>query len=237
LASANCRAIGAEIANVPKKFRFAVGSPSDVRSSVWTIKTNRNDVYLMATSGGDIYKASLHLSTTNDRIAFTSESGQTFPGTTDRTIGEWTRPAPFGLGWTDALHILVPGVDLGGPRPPVLAIPTAIEWVRAPSTDERAHFHVYIAERDHSALYEEEVDQVGPLLSLADGGFVLLVVRFEPTPEADAALAREYVKGARYRGAPDNLRVQANVHIISLEGPVIMDLPLSEMTLRGDALG
>jgi hypothetical protein len=106
-------------ANPKKPLRFAVGRPGQ-RSSVWRLWANRgkNDVYLATRQSAGIFKISLHESgdwrlqwvrDDHGDVTFTTRDGDEPQG---RIIDRWPRPSAGATGWTDALSIWVPTLDV-----------------------------------------------------------------------------------------------------------------------------
>jgi len=98
--------------------RFAVGNPTEPRSSiwrVWTAKSPKSDVYLAARSLAGTLKVSLHESGIW-RSAFVSQNVPRFLHSSEdrsrRLIQEWSRPSELAPGVTLAFRIVVPTSDL-----------------------------------------------------------------------------------------------------------------------------
>ncbi len=93
------------------EFRFALGSPARLQSSIWHLWVHRNEVYLSTSTLGGILKISLHspLQTggpSDWRFAFT-KTFKLREKPTDRVIGQWFRPEEFRPGFTLGPRILV----------------------------------------------------------------------------------------------------------------------------------
>jgi hypothetical protein len=106
-------------ANPKKPLRFAVGRPGR-RSSVWRLWANRgkDDVYVATRQSAGIFKVSLHESgdwrfqwvgDDHGDVWFTTGEGDEPQG---RIIDRWSRPPAGATGWTDALSIWVPALDV-----------------------------------------------------------------------------------------------------------------------------
>ncbi len=79
---------------------------------------NKDDVYVSTRRSAGIFKVSLHesgdwriqwVSADRGDVTFISYEADAEPG---RLMHRWTRPAPGGSGWTDALSIWVPWADV-----------------------------------------------------------------------------------------------------------------------------
>lgn len=86
--------------------RFAVGTRDDLRSSVWSLWSNRNDLYLAARCFAGISKFSFHQSGIY-RFAINS-TVEREDDASDRALYKWERPKEFAPGWTRCFGILVP---------------------------------------------------------------------------------------------------------------------------------
>lgn len=87
-----------------KTIRFLVGTEKDVRSSVWRLWSNRNDLYLAARSYAHISKFSFHESGSYRFAINENVQKENDPG--DRALHKWKRPSEFVPGWTRCLGIL-----------------------------------------------------------------------------------------------------------------------------------
>lgn len=96
-----------------KTLYFAVGSPDEYRSAVWRLWVHGDDVYLGARDVRWI-KLSMHHSGIW-RYAWTEESGLKTPGSADRVINRWSRPADFVPGWTQGPSLIVPNTGIRRP--------------------------------------------------------------------------------------------------------------------------
>jgi len=112
------------------RVQFSVGNP-DCRSSVWTIKAKKSDVYIFSPRFGGSVKVSLHEEPTAWRFAQTRESSN---GLTRRTR-QWTRPAEFAPGVTQAFPIVVPASEVRASSLPMTpAEAEKVVWVPMPTT-------------------------------------------------------------------------------------------------------
>jgi hypothetical protein len=130
----------------PKRtIRFAVGSPTELRSPVYSVwahdarvpGASRSDVYLAARSLGGALKVSLHQDG-NWQWSLTSEfvsRRPSLPGWTrpTRHAERWKRPAEFQPGYTLAFGIRFPGSELRD-IPLGKLNPTMVTWLPTPPT-------------------------------------------------------------------------------------------------------
>jgi hypothetical protein len=102
--------------------RFALGSPSGPRSSIWTVfgSKHTDDVYIGARDTLQSVKLSLHQSG-KWRRALTSQEAERLdlPNDVDRVMGRWEVPEPIGEGWIHAVSIAVPSSSIQTEPPPL----------------------------------------------------------------------------------------------------------------------
>src|SRR5437870_785321 len=84
------------------EIRFAVGTQDDLRSSVWRLWSNKNDLYLAARSTAGLSKISFHASGIC-RVAVTSRTPRA-------ALANWRQPAELVPGVTCLFSIFVPPV-------------------------------------------------------------------------------------------------------------------------------
>jgi hypothetical protein len=85
--------------------RFAVGTPSRLRSSVWRLWVYRSEAYLAGRYMGSWLKLSLH-SSGIWRLAWAEELEREEAG--DRVLKRWQRPPDYSEGWAKGPSIAVP---------------------------------------------------------------------------------------------------------------------------------
>jgi hypothetical protein len=159
-------------ANPAKPLRFGVGQPGR-RSSVWRLWANRgkDDVYVATRQSAGIFKVSLHesgdwrfqwVSHDHGDVWFTTHEGDEPQG---RIIDRWSRPPASTTGWTGALSIWVPALD-------VSEIPRDAEpghdaqWVEPAGPDAATEFRLVLVQPGRG-LFELTAALQGPDAGLA----------------------------------------------------------------------
>jgi hypothetical protein len=100
-----------------RELRFGVGAASGPRSNTWTIKGQRNDVYLMQRRVGGTVKVSLHeegpwrFALTSEHLA-SPDRLQVPEGADPRMARAWSRPSPIAQGLTRAFAVVVPWFEI-----------------------------------------------------------------------------------------------------------------------------
>ena len=105
-----CREVGPG-----KEIRFAVGSPSGLRSTSWRIWSARNtqDVYMAPRKMAGIKKTSFHKSGSWSYSFISSEKVLSqLPENVSRHTDIWQRPESLGGGWWRGYEIIVPWTEL-----------------------------------------------------------------------------------------------------------------------------
>ena len=159
-------------ANPRKPLRFAVGRPGR-RSSVWRLWANRgkDDVYIATRQSAGIFKVSLHESGDwrlqwvgdgHGDVWFTTRDGDEPQG---RIIDRWPRPPAGATGWTDALSIWVPALDVS--EVPRDAEPGQdAQWVEPAGPEAAIEFRLVLVQPDRG-LFELTAALQGPDAGLA----------------------------------------------------------------------
>lgn len=132
--------------------RFAVGTLNDIRSSVWRIWSNKNDLYLAARSHAQISKFSFHESgsyrfAVNAKVERENDAG-------DRALYKWRRPDEFAPGWTRCFSILVPPRVTQIPFGNIFNENKLIKIVDPPARDNKVIFNIILS---HKAATAEHV--------------------------------------------------------------------------------
>jgi hypothetical protein len=174
--------------------RFAVGSPTGLRSSTWRIWSAKHtkNVYLAARSIAGLQKVSLHESRSWSHSFVSDERAKPFvtPGSS-RHVDIWPAPPSFGEGWRRGYCIIVPSTDL---RPWPQAEPGDIAFAPLPGTGHWVYIEVvFVAAGTTTRLVFDEMHLIGSM-SLVDGSEVKVVARrVRPTRDeaGKLALARE----------------------------------------------
>jgi hypothetical protein len=174
--------------------RFAVGSPTGLRSSTWRIWSAKHtkDVYLAARSIAGLQKVSLHESQSWSHSFVSDERAKPFitPGSS-RHVDIWPAPPSFGEGWRRGYCIIVPSTDL---RPWPQPEPGDIAFAPLPGTGYWVYIEVIlVAAGTTTRLVFDEMHLIGSM-SLVDGSEVKIAARrVRPTRDEAGrlALARE----------------------------------------------
>ena len=198
--------------------RFAVGSPTGLRSSTWRIWSAKHtkDVYLAARSIAGLQKVSLHESQSWSHSFVSDERAKPFvrPGSS-RHVDIWPAPASFGEGWRRGYCIIVPSTDL---RPWPQVEPGDIAFAPLPGTGYWVYIEVvFVAAGTTTRLVFDEMHLIGSM-SPVDGSEVKVVARrVQPTLDeaGKLALAREQALAqvASMRNPRLLLRPDANLRL------------------------
>lgn len=132
--------------------RFAVGTRDDLRSSVWRLWANKNDLYLAARSHAMISKFSFHESG-KYRFAVNS-TVEREDDASDRALYKWTRPNELAPGWTQCFGILVPPRVTKMPFGNTFDEGKSIELVVPPAKGKKVIFNIILS---HKAATPEHV--------------------------------------------------------------------------------
>jgi hypothetical protein len=174
--------------------RFAVGSPTGLRSSTWRIWSAKHtkNVYLAARSIAGLQKVSLHESQSWSHSFVSDERAKPFvtPGSS-RHVDIWPASPSFGEGWRRGYCIIVPSTDL---RPWPQPEPGDIAFAPLPGTGYWVYIEVIlVAAGTTTRLVFDEMHLIGSM-SLVDGSEVKVAARrVRPTRDEAGrlALARE----------------------------------------------
>ncbi len=125
--------------------RFAVGTRDDLRSSVWRLWANKNDLYLAARSQAMISKFSFHESgkyrfAVNSRVERENDAA-------DRALYKWIRPDEFTPGWTRCFGILVPPRVTKMPLGNTFDEGKSIELVAPPAKGKKVIFNIVLSHK------------------------------------------------------------------------------------------
>lgn len=185
--------------------RFAVGDPTGLRSSTWTvIGQQAGDVYIGARTNMRNTKVSLHR-TGKWRLAYTAQSGETATPEGDRVLYRYDPPPECAPGWRHGATVVVPTSTLRLPFPEK---PTKdrnpISWWPAPDKGWGLRFDVLLGSDgcDQGLTVNGAAGQVGRL-ALADGSVVWVVATAVPTSAQNEELYRSIREQARERATGD----------------------------------
>lgn len=131
--------------------RFAVGSPSGLRSSVWRVWNNDNDVYFTVRALGGIKKVSLHESG-QYQFSFTSEYHQSQKTNEhwqleSRHTQRWQRPLEISPSLTLVFRIIIPASELRS-WPTEIPKNKPITWIESPPQDTAIEFDIFLSNPD-----------------------------------------------------------------------------------------
>lgn len=125
--------------------RFAVGAREDLRSSVWRLWANKNDLYLAARSHAMISKFSFHES---GKCRFAINSTVERENTEgDRALYKWKRPDELAPGWTLCFGILVPPRITKMPFRNTFNEGKPIELVTPPAKGKKVIFNIILSHK------------------------------------------------------------------------------------------
>jgi hypothetical protein len=132
--------------------RFAVGDKGDVRSSIWRLWANGNDLYLAARSYAHISKISFHQSglyrfAINDKVERENDAS-------DRVLYKWKRPDEFIPGWTRCFGLLFPPRVTQHPFANVFAENKAIQFIEPPAAGRKVILNIILS---HKAARSDHV--------------------------------------------------------------------------------
>jgi hypothetical protein len=173
-------------------FRFAVGQPIGVKSTVHKIFSSRknSDVYLVTIPTGGVMKVSFHESGVCQHSYLSGVAMQYFERNSERHVDRWPMPAPFAGGWRRAYYVTIPRTEL---REYDLldSEAAAIRWIEDPGDGYWSNIHVLF--RDPSSqvcLTVDDVLFVGELRLNNGGAVVVFANRFKPASEQAKVVAR-----------------------------------------------
>jgi len=156
--------------------RFALGSPSGPRSTIWTVfgSKHTDDVYIGARDTLQWVKLSLHQSG-KWRRALTSVEAERrkLPDDVDRVMARWEVPEPISEGWTHAASIAIPSSSIQMDPPPFKRPKRG--GINFYEIDPRSHhlrFEILIKNADAPELRVENVHAQVGRMELPSGGCV-----------------------------------------------------------------
>ncbi len=132
--------------------RFTVGTPVDIRSTVWRLWSRGRDLYLASRSHAGVSKFSFHQSG-KYRYAINEETPLA-DVSKDRALYKWQRPKEFVPGWTRCLGILVPPRITHAPFAKDLRTEKDIVFVAPPDHGSKVVFNIVLS---HKAATREHV--------------------------------------------------------------------------------
>lgn len=216
-----------------KEITFAVGSPNDLRSTVWKLRAQKRDLYLMGRDYGGIMKISFHADLSEDRLARTRENVPPAERH-ERVFIKWPRPAAVN-GWTRLFDIVVPWTPVRD-RAPVFRLNPRTEWVSPPERGQKRCFALFAADVTHGRLEAPNADQVGPVLELSDGRMAVLITALAPIEDDLAERAADMLANLMItvNGGSRDTPFLGTAHSFSTDGglPWLLDVVLGDQNRR-----
>jgi hypothetical protein len=197
-----------------KEIRFAVGSQNDVRSSVWRLWANKDDVYLGAKTFLGAMKISFHKSGIC-RAAVIS--------TTPRpALTKWRRPLPASPGFTNLFAVVVPPYLVKAPFREISREKKHVHFVQPPDDEHKLVFQISVCpphhtEQDMLALpWDKEITIIGgiPLKT----GSLWLHHYYDGFRRPERKLIQDYVSGLKIHTEPGNTR-SGSLHWFDTDNP------------------
>ncbi len=218
---------------------FAVGSPEDIRSSIWRMWVNGDDIYLGARNTLNAFKVSLHKSN-NWRVAFVKELKRDNPES-DRVIIKWKRPGEFAPGWTPSIGILISSIDAKNPFKNRTIEDTRIQWFSSPTKGRKFIFKILFSIPGSSEIDLKKVtissDRLVGKLMKKSGEVAWLVLREDDLTAVEKAKIEDVMQKTKIHlkpGSSENSIFDSRAHLV-----VSDDIPsiLSQPTILDIALG
>jgi hypothetical protein len=161
--------------------RFAVGTPTGRRSSIYRLWTSKNsvDAYLAVRVVAGTQKISFHMKTGSWSHSFVSaEKARPYVGASGtRHIDIWRRPPDFAPGVTRAYTIIVPGTELRDPPREMPGDGGNVVYVPPPVTGGMIHFDLLLASPDSPTRIVCDEGVLVARLQLVDRGALALIAR------------------------------------------------------------
>jgi hypothetical protein len=219
--------------------RFAVGSPGDIKSWIWRMWVNGDDVYLGARNALKAFKVSLHRSNIW-RVAFVEELRRDNPET-DRVIIKWQRPEEFAPGWTPSIGILISSIDAKRPFKKRTIEDTRIQWFSSPTKGRKFIFKILFSKSGTSEIDFKKVtiagDKLVGKLMKKSGEAVWLVLREDDLTLVETAKIEDVMQKTKIHLKPgsseDSLFDSRALLVVSDDIPSILNQP----TILDIALG
>ena len=198
--------------------RFAVGTRTEARSSVWRLWVTRDDVYLAVRMMGQYLKVSLHESG-DWRIAWTANRDLKEELRADRIIRRWRRPPEFTPGWTQGPSVVIPATSLQRPLPAHVDEGAKVVWHRPPKPGKKLQFMILISRpgaRITSVRFPGLSFQTVGQIKLTNGNRVWLVAVEGDLPESESKEAEQIVTATKLR-ADSPYPILASASIVKIQ--------------------
>lgn len=138
-----------------REIRFAVGRGGDLRSSVWRLWANKNDLFLATRSLAGLSKISFHASGVC-RYAVVSQTPRP-------PIDRWTRPHPI-QGITPVIEIIVPDFQVANAfrdkKPPA---EKKLELIEGPARGAKQIIRIFLTDSDFTEADVLNIPRSSPL--------------------------------------------------------------------------
>ena len=189
-----------------KELRFCVGEPAGLRSTVWKIWTNRNDVYLSSRTIASQMKISLHKSGAC-QFSKTSESfARTGKRNRGRHMERWQRRAEYPeSGAVHLFRVILPQTELR--LASVEAKPAKdVVWYPSPPLGYGAYIELWLTPPlDEPPTQPQFIHDLLGVLPLSNGQYVGTTVRYlEIEPQDNEHLRHLRNHGEGFRRQPDS---------------------------------
>src|ERR1035438_1340044 len=184
--------------------RFALGTATGARSTVWTVFGSRNsdDVYVGARDTLPMAKPSLHQSGTWRRALIENAAKKILPADVDRVLNRWEVPEPFADGWLNAVTIIIPSSSIQkNPDPLKKPRSGTISFYEPDLGSHQVRFDILIKSTDAAPIQIENIQAEVGRIKLPSGGCVGVVAteftaiddRAEAEMENLRKVSREFV--------------------------------------------
>jgi len=227
-------------------FRFAVGTPEYIQSSVWRFFVQGNEVYLGVREYLHAIKVSLH-SSGIWRIAFV-EKIEKPDVRTDRVIVKWQRPAEFINGWTGSVAILISSIEPNRSFSNQTEFDDKhIKFFKPPSTGNKYLFKVLFSSPEISDDEWKKIilpnDQLACQLKKRNGEKVWLLLREENLTINEEEIIRDTMKKIKINLKPgidiNSITSPTRAILIDSEDepditkqPTLIDIPLGKENIE-----
>ncbi len=218
--------------------RFAAGNADDIRSSIWRLWGNGNDLYLAARAHAHISKISFHASGIN-RYAI-NEGMKYKDDLSDRALYKWNRLEEFTPGWTSGFAIVIPPRITKSPFLQVFKKKKLTYFVK-PHAGHKITFQIILS---HKAARPEHLEK---LLSMKikihgyiklDREFAWLISYYEKFTPKDKEIITDHFNKLKIHLKPgDTGEGLSNVflHVVEMDkDPFLNDIELGKENLENN---
>ena len=225
----------------PNTYRFAVGTPQSVESSIWRMWVHGNDVYLGAREALRAFKVSLHESGIW-RIAWVEDLKRP-DSASDRVIVKWNRPGEFAPGWTPSVGIVLSSVQPARPFKPRGIDDDRLTWFQPPASGKKLLFKVLFSPSGFTKSDLRGVslkqDRLATCMDKSDGERVWLVAREGDLSDFERHQVRDAMSTTRIHLKPgasgDGVRGSRVLLVVSDDKPGVGTQPtIFDVSLGGE---